>query len=581
MDDRIKQILGRFRFKQALDIDHNYKLNLEVTSRVIKNNADKIISILSSEDVFEEERLISTNYRILGRLNVVTDNTISYLDSGPNGTLEKFPTPFDWDPLFDGTPPVAPNNWVLQMTYPSKIDDNVVIANTRAHHGIRVSSVVSTNPSGSRVQVGVNCIQKHGLSVGDYVYMFDITSSSPYQGLHKIESLGIDGNNEETSFTLETVFTINYGNMNLKRVVNTSFDDSRYLNASQSISVSTSDISGTTTNTLYTKITTATQHNLVESDYVEIRSTPNPLFNGVHRVEKVVDNYNYVIRLQFSLSPTTLPLVFTYKRMDGTPSDYYARKFTVLTVNDYDIHKAAYGYDIYPETRINELGISNETWLFELLKDVDLGPLVDHRGGPISEIYFSTIKRAGQNTYNWSNVTAHWEFDKTLADYNNSLENISLNNPNGVGTIQKPFIGDEYYGDFVEYNRKEIREKLITPIIHRFSIQYNPSKDGYYYQPFTKVNIRDYSNEIEVAKPEDNVEGIPGNYELRPNGDKEWRDLLTPGFFEDETTGVDYPFLNGAHYIFINHFIYVRRQIPPTDPVNREGIITIDPTPIC
>ena len=56
---------------------------------------------------------------------------------------------------------------------------------------------------------------------------------------------------------------------------------------------------------------------------------------------------------------------------------------------------------------------------------------------------------------------------------------------------------------------------------------------------------------------------IPDNYETYPDGSIAWRDLLTIGYFEEGVNGVDYPFVNGAHYFYFNHNLYIRRQTPP------------------
>ena len=95
--ERIKELLGSAKYKLALNEDYNYKINLEGPISPLKNNLNTIISTVSQEQVFLEERLKSTKYRILGRLNIITDNSINILDG--NGVLR--PNNEDWDPLFD------------------------------------------------------------------------------------------------------------------------------------------------------------------------------------------------------------------------------------------------------------------------------------------------------------------------------------------------------------------------------------------------------------------------------------------------------------------------------------------------
>ena len=75
-----------------------------------------------------------------------------------------------------------------------------------------------------------------------------------------------------------------------------------------------------------------------------------------------------------------------------------------------------------------------------------------------------------------------------------------------------------------------------------------PQYAGWVYDPFAEYTIRKYSQFIESADP--NVLNIP-DYATFIDGLWFWRDLLDVGYFEDVdfTIGVDYPFLNGYHYV--------------------------------
>ena len=131
--------------------------------------------------------------------------------------------------------------------------------------------------------------------------------------------------------------------------------------------------------------------------------------------------------------------------------------------------------------------------------------------------------------------------------------------------------GSKYIGDFIEYNSLEITEKVSAEIIHRIDILDNT--EGYYYKPFKRLQIRKYSNTIEYAKPNEVILNIPGNYVTYSDGSIAWRDLLPIGFYQDFDNGVEYPFLNDAHYFYFNRDLFVRRQNPvnivtPTEDLN-------------
>lgn len=592
--DYIKQLIGSARYKLAPDTDFNYKIHLQNTTSPLKNNLNKIISELSAEEVFTTERENSTKYRILGRLNLITDNTIYYTTTttNTNGTTQVniFPSDQDWDfLLYVDNDQIRPKNWVLQLLYPYKIDPYTKVGDNQAFKGITIKNLTSIDPSGSREQVLIDTQQKNGLVEGDYCYIYSNTHSSNYTGFHTVESLGVEGFDVDNKIVLSTTYTNppNGNKLTLKRAVNVSDDDINFKNPKIILSAVATDISGSTTasNPNYVKINTgnlspsfsANTHNLRVSDYVEIRAPFGPnILNGLYRVSYIIDRYNFVIDYKLGNTPGFTPVLPSslyskplFRRLNCVPSDYYTRKFKLLTSNDYDVNKAtAFGNSIYPKIKLNELGVSNDTWLFTFTKDINTNGLYSHRGGNLTELYFATIKRAGVDSINWSDVTAHWDFDYSVATTATAIETVSKYNPSGKGTIEKNTVNySEYFGDFVEFNRGEILEKTLSKIIHRFALNNNNTPEkGYYLDPFHKIYIRKFSNYIETALFNQRVLGIPGDAELRPNRSLEWRDILEPGYIEEGDNGVNYPFLNGANYIYFNKYVYLRRQIPDTVP---------------
>jgi len=595
--ERIKQLIGSARYKLATDLDFNYKINLAGNLSPLKSNLNTIISNVSQNQVFLDERLKSTKYRFLGRLNIITDNSISV--NTPSGVR---PNNEDWDPLFDGGavlsgPPTTPNNWVLQILYPNKIDKYKKIESNEAYLGITISGIDSTNISGTKSQLMVETLQKNGLSEGDFCYIYSRNQNSTYTGFHQVEFLGNDGTFLNNKVRLKSKYKTNENNLLIKRVVNVSDDDINFNNTKEFIKITTSDITGGTTNANYVTINTgnlstsfsANTHNTREADYIDIRvnNVSNTNLNGLHRVEHIIDRYNFVIDLKIDNIPGIIldNLTLPFRIMNGIPSDYYVRKLKLLSSNDYEVNKASsFGSSIYPNTKNTEFGVANDTWLFTFLEDINIKDTYSHRGGELTELYIATIKRAGENTFNWSDVTSHWDFQRTYADTSNSIEDISINKVGSVGSIEKKLPNiSEYYGDFVEYNRRELMEKVLSKTIHRFTLQNSPTiGNGYYIDPFQQIYIRKFSNIIEVADSDESVVGIPGDAEKRPNGDEIWRDVLEPGYIEDGNNGVDYPFLNGANYIYTNKHIFIRRQDPDTEIITLfDKEQTVTPIIVC
>lgn len=606
-------LIGGARFKLAQNTNTNLQLELEETTKPLTEY--DIIDIVNQNQVFLDEREKSKKYRFSGKFNLYTTNALS---SGSTAYVSGKYNDTAWNPMFYGSPPVAPSNWVMQITYPSDSDFNfnvisrttggTMIANSQAYRGLQYSKLGATLINNDNY-LTISGVQKHNLIEGDYVYLYSYNSYNSLQGVYRIKNLGINGENFTKDLTLDTIvdptlIPTNVGNF--VRMYEPSDNDINFNSPSTFILATATDISGGTTGsfsvgeTIYSKIKTPTPHNLSVNDFIEIRTGSANSLNGVWRVYCVIGgsgSTQFVIRTSPSLSPITKGTNINYstpypnwRRLDATPSEYYVRKFEVITSNQYSVYPCTYSSNIYPDVSDITLGTVNNTWLFQFDQDVDIQNLITNRNGPISEVYYTVTKRAGKNPFEWSHVTADWDFNYQTIDTNylsgNAIELISEYNVNGIGTIEKstPRIetinlsgdvittpGSKYIGDFIDYNSAELLERPVSDIVHRFGNNANANGNGYYYKPFKKLTLRKYSLDIETAESDDNIVNIPGNYETYSDGSIAWRDLLTEGYFEEGYNGVDYPFLNTAHYIYFNYNLYVRTQLP-VEIIDQSGV---------
>jgi hypothetical protein len=143
-------------------------------------------------------------------------------------------------------------------------------------------------------------------------------------------------------------------------------------------------------------------------------------------------------------------------------------------------------------------------------------------------------------------------------------------------------ISNEFYGDLVEYNKIEVQEIILADVSHRFNtnnretetnfsyyktvgpkpttetINLGPRQEGYFYKAHELIRIRDFSPYVELG--DSNTVGIPSYAVKLDDGRYLWRDLLSIGYNQSDEKALDYPFLNGSHYIHLNDCFYVRRQ---------------------
>jgi hypothetical protein len=87
------------------------------------------------------------------------------------------------------------------------------------------------------------------------------------------------------------------------------------------------------------------------------------------------------------------------------------------------------------------------------------------------------------------------------------------------------------------------------------------------------VKIRAFSSYIEQG--DSSVADVPDYAENLGDGRLLWRDLLDIGFNDGVGETIDYPFLNGCHYLYDNITIFLKRQ----DPFNQYGLQYTDTIP--
>lgn len=360
-------------------------------------------------------------------------------------------------------------------------------------------------------------------------------------------------------------------------------------------------------------------HNLVIGDTVSITGTTG--FNGEHVVVRTgLDNgdlkgYYFVVDI-----PPTAGTVSAFSRMSrmfgGVKSTYYFRKFRkiqtrntpIIETDDYETYPLAFSENIYTDS------ISQ----FVFNEDINVTDLVDNLGRPLSEIYLTIIKTASSGTTFdplFSNVSSGIETpfisELNTSNINTYLQAIpAINKIHNGGSLPFPThtplenVVDinnlDFYGDLVEYNPNEVKETILADVSHRFntvnrettaplnyistigafsaatSINLGPRQEGYFYKAHHLIKIREFSSYVETG---DQFTGGLPNYAVNlGDGRYLWRDMLDIGFNESNVNTLDYPFVNGCHYIYDNYCFYVRRQDPfdvwglfyskfPADPI--------------
>ena len=341
--------------------------------------------------------------------------------------------------------------------------------------------------------------------------------------------------------------------------------------------------------------------------------------------------FNISVSQAFGSAPPPNDTLGTFVRMitPGQPksrSQYYVVWHEILTmVEDAVINRCGFESEVFKTKQkieditpdnICKLSIKNAypAYLYSFNRDIDVSELRDVQLRPLSKLYVTTNLRNKKgyfdypHNYGWS-----WNFPDTYLDttVNSGYDPAPV--PNLVNVPFTPYmgtnfiggdpliIGDRIRGEFVEYNMMELKEREISKIQHKFNWNQdafaidltnngitdpnNNEKRGYTYSPHYEVPIRTFSSYIEEGDPENiskdvnthiDKDSIPGyaTYFTR-DGLWKWRDLYDIGFLEDGKFGVDYPYMNGAHYPKTDVRFYIKRQV--AFEVYKEPVAGINP----
>jgi len=383
---------------------------------------------------------------------------------------------------------------------------------------------------------------------------------------------------------------------------------------------------GTTEHTL----TSPVKHGISQGEYVIINGVPYYV-NSVGN--EIYDSENYVINILKSqiLSGSTFEsqILVNGKRCTdvkdilNSTSEYYVHKHKVLTnTNDYIIDKVGFESTIFKDERKllydNTLVERNkmESILIEFKEPYVLSGITNNLGYTPTEIYLTSIFKNGNKYFQYRPL--NYDPVKVKVGYTFNLHDtwidthfsgdtavetgITYNSLTGLTDPYRPgaiLTGNTHpgnsiskngtlWGAFVEYNPKEMKERIISESFHKMVSNKNDfdhgqftgstysgaTEDnpiGLYYQPHYRIKLRELSPYTETSDT-NKIDNLPENARYFPNEKLwRWRDLYDNGYIDTDGYGVDYPYINDSHYIKNNINFYLRNEKAFT--TKKDGII--------
>ena len=533
--------------------------------------------VLNLRDQFDFERDYSTIYRPYGKIDVLYSNRITG-ETNDNRVLEYMYFTPDYigcpditvasvgqtywsgppcvglppSDLFTFMPPYRygtvnasqyssldsyQDNWVAYISYISDCDSGQTMSfsvgdgtdgiNFNSGDGIPARiQVITTN---GKETIRITTPSPHGISSGEFVELQSSASISNFGGATLVSTVPITTDINNVSVTTN------------KNIFNVDFLGNEFANSETHVL------------NIYTK-------------GIDITAIPTNSFCVIKRIINI-DNIN------------------------ETRSRYCSHIHTLITnSSDYTLDRTGFENGIYnkkgrvfkskktPDNYGDKTVILEDfkSFLWNINMDVDVEEFLDNLNRPLTDLYL-TIFQTNRNLmwhyeapanspagYGWDWNFRHNGFVDPFVNNDTNPTNLFQNTTNGLDPL--PLSGTTYRGAFVEYNPFELKERVVSEIKH--SLKFNTDamyefagypntsssqvhvKSIYNYQPHHRIPIRKLSTTISY---EDSLFTTPpyATYSLS-EGTFRWRPILPIDFFEDGNNGVTYPYLNDAHYPYLN-----------------------------
>jgi hypothetical protein len=369
------------------------------------------------------------------------------------------------------------------------------------------------------------------------------------------------------------------------------------------------------------KFTSPVEHGMSSGEFITLSGgsfnntvdVTGRTFSIISVGDSIYNSEKYVLEISKSELPsgTTLSTVVFGKRcldrnnITGSTSSYYVHKHKTLTEReDYILDKIGFESSIWENERKllleNSAGASDvlvernmmESLIYDFKEPFILTGLTNNLGYLPTELYVTVIL-ANRNGYFEYPPKVGWKFNfhdtwvdehfngtgstETSITTSGFSRTISATTYNFVSGTDLP-LNTVLHGAFVEYNRSELQERIISEGYHRFS---NPlfvfdygqtgttstfsggsitNMYGLFYQPHHRVKLRQLSPYIETSKT-NQVYGLPQNAKyFEDEALWKWRDLYDHGFIDPEGFGTNYPFINNIHYVKSDINFYLRNE---------------------
>jgi hypothetical protein len=363
-------------------------------------------------------------------------------------------------------------------------------------------------------------------------------------------------------------------------------------------------------------LTSPVEHGMNQGEYIILSGTgmSNSIFYINSVGNNVYDSEKYVINILSSqiktgISFTSGSILLGKRCLDinntgTTTSTYYVHKHKTLTsVDDYIMDYSGFESPIFENEKkiifensagANDLIVERnrpESLLYDFKVPLTLSGITNNFKYTPTEVYVTAIFRNGNGYFNYPPKHGHkFNFHDTWIDKHfsgttaseTSLTGTPFTGNTGVSGFTKGNalnVGTENLtGAFVEYNKKELKERIICEAFHHITIPKNifdhgqdgdvqnfsgatsGNTFGLFYQPHYRIKLRQLSPYVESVNTL-NMFNLPEN-KVYDEKEKLWkfRDIYDHGYVDVDGNGTNFPFINGNHYVRADINFYLRNE---------------------
>ena len=563
-------ILPSKKFAKADEQELELKLNLDNSDTLMRIGERDII--LDIDEQYYKERNESINYKIYGKLKMVFRNLYSGSTGSQYEPLERslYLNGDGSDNNFDGFLPYDEFAFLRRDVY--REVNLPVTGNTL---GTFTPNIVKSGSTAHTTITSISAPYQNWNLYLSYVYSGDSNFNMVYT------LTGVTGSTK-VSFTAKDGIPF--------RVVNY--------------------------NTYY-ELTSPVEHGMSEGEHVVLSggtltglSNPTGSTFYINSVgNETFDSKKYVINILKSQikTGTILNTIMLGKRCKDftnivpSTSKYYVHKHKTLTdTGGYIMDSLGFESPVFEDEKKllleNSAGINDvvvernrmESVLYDFKEPLKLSGLTNNLGFSPTNVFVTAIFRNGNGYFNYPpKVGYKFHFHDTWID-----EHFSGTTSNETSLLSSGFtksgitflsgqtlpIGSVLNGAFVEYNPKEMTERIVSESFHKitnptniFDYGQDMNVDGFsgatsgntmglIYQPHYRIKLRELSPYTETANTND-IFNLPENAKYDPY-DKvwRWRDIYDHGYVDSDGFGTDFPFMNGNHYVKANINFYLRNE---------------------